>query len=471
MSTPDQLSLTLAWNRVDIAKKHIFVYGQEWPERALEQAMTDALANDRVDFIQPLLENGVSMHKWLTIMRLEELYNVGLKVMPTSARGTQNQDGASTLRYLIRENKKHIPSGYHYTLFDIGLVMEKLMGGAYRAEYCRKKFRIKYNAVMQKVGSPGNTVGNLLFELPVPVLKEVYSSNEIFQYPFHHLLLWAVLIRRQKMAKCMWQHGEEALAKALIACRLYKSMAREAADDALEVDISEELQGFAREFSSLALDLLEHCHKTDDDLTQQLLTYELRSWSEQTCLALANCANHRDFIAYTSCQILLTEMWMGGLRTRKYASLKVILGILLLFPCLWMEFRSKEELQLMPQTMEEHIQEVGSDSDTASVTSDNSHRTHQALAFNHLVKSQLLTDEQVSLSVDKKGAGLTYSRKLYEFYTAPITKFWLHTVGRTCTLDIDLFSLTCSMYNTINTHLCTSDNGKKHSVYNPVLTV
>ena len=31
MSTPDQLSLTLAWNRVDIAKKHIFVYGQEWP--------------------------------------------------------------------------------------------------------------------------------------------------------------------------------------------------------------------------------------------------------------------------------------------------------------------------------------------------------------------------------------------------------------------------------------------------------
>ena len=38
--------------------------------------MTDALANDRVDFIEPLLENGVSMQKWLTIMRLEELYNL-----------------------------------------------------------------------------------------------------------------------------------------------------------------------------------------------------------------------------------------------------------------------------------------------------------------------------------------------------------------------------------------------------------
>lgn len=52
---------------------------------------------------------------------------------------------------------QHIPSGYHYTLFDIGLVMEKLMGGAYRAEYCRKKFRSKYNAVMQKVCSVGRT--------------------------------------------------------------------------------------------------------------------------------------------------------------------------------------------------------------------------------------------------------------------------------------------------------------------------
>ena len=31
MSAPAQLSLTLAWNRVDIAKKHIFVYDKEWP--------------------------------------------------------------------------------------------------------------------------------------------------------------------------------------------------------------------------------------------------------------------------------------------------------------------------------------------------------------------------------------------------------------------------------------------------------
>lgn len=43
----------------------------------------------------------------------------------------------------------------------------------------------------------------------------------------------------------MWQHGEEALAKALVACRLYKSLANEAAEDYLEVEVCEELKKYA----------------------------------------------------------------------------------------------------------------------------------------------------------------------------------------------------------------------------------
>lgn len=41
----------------------------------MEQAMLDALVMDRVDFVKLLIENGVSMHRFLTISRLEELYN------------------------------------------------------------------------------------------------------------------------------------------------------------------------------------------------------------------------------------------------------------------------------------------------------------------------------------------------------------------------------------------------------------
>ena len=41
---------------------------------ALEDAMMDALVNNRVEFVNLLLENGVSMSKFLTSTRLEELY-------------------------------------------------------------------------------------------------------------------------------------------------------------------------------------------------------------------------------------------------------------------------------------------------------------------------------------------------------------------------------------------------------------
>lgn len=42
-------------------------------------------------------------------------------------------------------------------------------------------------------------------------------SGTIFAQPFNELLIWSVLTKRQDMAKLMWQHGEEALAKALVA--------------------------------------------------------------------------------------------------------------------------------------------------------------------------------------------------------------------------------------------------------------
>lgn len=78
-----------------------------------------------------------------------------------------------------------------------------------------------------------------------------------------------------------------------------------------------------REFAELALELLEHCYQTDVDLTHQLLTYELTTWSSQTCLSLAASSAFREFVAHSCCQILLSEMWMGGLIVRKYSPLRV----------------------------------------------------------------------------------------------------------------------------------------------------
>lgn len=77
-------------------------------------------------------------------------------------------------------------------------------------------------------------------------------------------------------------------------------------------------------FLITAHELLDYCYRQDDDQTQQLLTSELQNWSGQTCLSLAVTANHRPLLAHPCSQIILADLWMGGLRTRKNTNLKVI---------------------------------------------------------------------------------------------------------------------------------------------------
>lgn len=50
----------------------------------------------------------------------------------------------------------NLPPDYHISLIDIGLVLEYLMGGAYRCRYTRKGFRALYNNLFgpKRVGAP-----------------------------------------------------------------------------------------------------------------------------------------------------------------------------------------------------------------------------------------------------------------------------------------------------------------------------
>lgn len=128
------------------------------------------------------------------------------------------------------------------------------------------------------------------------------------------------------MAELMWTHGEEALAKSLVSCKLYKAMAHEAAEDDLDTEIYEELKTYAKEFETRGLKLLDFCYRQDQDKAQRLLTCELNSWSSQSCLSLAVAANHRALLAHPCSQVILADLWMGALRTRKNTNLKVSLG-------------------------------------------------------------------------------------------------------------------------------------------------
>ncbi|XP_054069730.1 transient receptor potential cation channel subfamily M member 7 isoform X2 [Rissa tridactyla] len=454
----DQLVLTLAWDRVDIAKNHVFVYGQQWLVGSLEQAMLDALVMDRVAFVKLLIENGVSMHKFLTIPRLEELYNT--KQGPTNP----------TLFHLVRDVKQgNLPPGYKINLIDVGLVIEYLMGGTYRCTYTRKRFRAIYNSLSgnnRRSGrNPSNTTPqmckshesfgnradkkekmrhNHFIKTAQPYKPKIDTGGEEgkkkrtkdeivdiddpetrrFAYPLNELLLWAVLMKRQKMALFFWQHGEESMAKALVACKVYRSMAYEAKQSDLVDDTSEELKQYSNEFGQLAVELLEQSFRQDETMAMKLLTYELKNWSNSTCLKLAVSSRLRPFVAHTCTQMLLSDMWMGRLNMRKNSWYKVILSILLPPAILLLEYKTKAEMSHIPQSQDAH-QMAMDDSE------NNFQNAADEIPMEVFKEVRILdtTSEKQDMETPAKPKRLPITQKFYAFYHAPIVKFWFNTLA------------------------------------------
>uniref|UniRef100_H2SS61 Transient receptor potential cation channel, subfamily M, member 7 n=1 Tax=Takifugu rubripes TaxID=31033 RepID=H2SS61_TAKRU len=449
----DQLVLTLAWDRVDIAKNHVFVYGQQLLVSSLEQAMLDALVMDRVDFVKLLIENGVSMHRFLTINRLEELYN------------TKQPGNNPNLLHLVRDVKQsHLPPNYKITLIDIGLIIEYLMGGTYRCNYTRKRFRIIYNNLhgnsrrSGRHSAPGShlrrnhetfsmeadkkekTRHNQFIKTAQPYKpkstsdqNKKRSKEEIvdiddpetrrFPYPFNELLVWAVLMKRQKMSLFFWQHGEENMAKALVACKLYRSMGYEAKKSDVVDDTSEELKEYSNEFGTLAVDLLEQSFRQDETMAMKLLTYELKNWSNSTCLKLAVSSHLRPFVAHTCTQMLLSDMWMGRLNMRKNSWYKVILSILVPPAILLLEYKSKAEMAHIPQSQDDH-----------QMTMEDSENNFQNVADDIQMdvfkesRSHDHMDAKNDTETQFRSRKLPLTRKIYAFYRAPIVKFWSNTL-------------------------------------------
>ncbi|XP_004375904.1 transient receptor potential cation channel subfamily M member 3 [Trichechus manatus latirostris] len=320
-SAPDQLSLALAWNRVDIARSQIFIYGQQWPVGSLEQAMLDALVLDRVDFVKLLIENGVSMHRFLTISRLEELYN--------TRHGPSN-----TLYHLVRDVKKREYPGFGWIYFKPKAL--KLLGMEDDVPLRRGRKTTKKR------------------EEEVDIDLDDPEINH-FPFPFHELMVWAVLMKRQKMALFFWQHGEEAMAKALVACKLCKAMAHEASENDMVDDISQEL-------------------------------------------------NHNSRLATP-----------------------VILGILLPPSILSLEFKNKDDMPYMSQAQEIHLQEKEPEEpEKPTKEKDEEDMELTAMLGRNNGESSRKKDEE---EVQSRHRLIPLGRKIYEFYNAPIVKFWFYTLA------------------------------------------
>ncbi|XP_077993111.1 transient receptor potential cation channel subfamily M member-like 2 [Glandiceps talaboti] len=350
----DQLKLALAWNRIDIAKSEIFTDDRKWKQGDLDEALHIALTNNQVDFVRLFLETGESLWEFLTVKRLTRLYN---EIRPNTL--------LYDLLHKIRSEDKKSSFRTKFTLEDVGHLMEDLTDDTYEPLYLDKKDPDRYKLTEEEEMGIGNGrwaestamasltgAGNSIMEVDfattasvadlhaVPPPNPVAIRERRFDNPVRELFLWSVLMNQHEMAELFWEDGSDAMAAALAASQIMKSLAAE--EDG--IDSFNDFEVKAKEYEEMACGVLTECYKDDEERAQLLLVRELPFWGNSTCLRLGISADDKNYIAHAAAQNLLSIIWYGKL-DRQHTTTARLLCCLVFPPFLYclLKFREPEQ--------------------------------------------------------------------------------------------------------------------------------
>jgi len=91
------------------------------------------------------------------------------------------------------------------------------------------------------------------------VVHNILTMNQLCTFvaenldePYRELLVWSVFFSRMPMAKFFWKQCPDQLGSALVACKMFKSLAGEARWEG-KLQLAEELESNARLVSWLIL--------------------------------------------------------------------------------------------------------------------------------------------------------------------------------------------------------------------------
>ncbi|KAM6897483.1 LOW QUALITY PROTEIN: transient receptor potential cation channel subfamily M member 4-like [Xenentodon cancila] len=309
----EELKLAVTWNRVDIAKSELFNGDIQWKYDDLEDSMTDALINDKPQFVRLFTENGLNILDYLTYGRLESLYcsvadgellyqllqhHLLLRVGSTTSVPTS----ASVLQSPVKleaESKQSSKPANHITLFEVSGVLELLMGNVCQPFY--------YDVLeLYNISSKRKTIKNanklLCGHCP-------YRDSRCL-YPWASLFIWAVLQNRSEMAMFFWEMAGEPVLSALSGSKLLRELSK------LEVETETKLamKVLAQRFENLAHDVFSSCYRSNENRSFTLLIRKSPVWGGTTCLQMGMGADARLFFSHDGVQSLLSQIWWGDMK-------------------------------------------------------------------------------------------------------------------------------------------------------------
>uniref|UniRef100_A0A3Q2P8H9 Transient receptor potential cation channel, subfamily M, member 4a n=1 Tax=Fundulus heteroclitus TaxID=8078 RepID=A0A3Q2P8H9_FUNHE len=277
----EELRLAVAWNRVDIAKAELFNGEIQWKYDDLEESMTDALINNKPQFVRLFCENGLNILNYLTNERLETLY-----------RSLSD----SSLAYILLQRRLSDRKSLVGSLPSVSRLLQDLLGDVCEPFY--------YQALRldPRMGSR-----RTLKQVNRILQEECTYRNQRCPSPWAALFIWAVLQNRAEMAIFFWE--KEPVLGALGACTILRELSKLES----ETETKLAMKQLAQRFENLANDVFGECYQSTESHSFTLLIRKSLVWGGATCLQMATAADARLFFSNDGVQSLLSQIWWGDM--------------------------------------------------------------------------------------------------------------------------------------------------------------
>ncbi|XP_077482466.1 transient receptor potential cation channel subfamily M member 4-like isoform X1 [Stigmatopora argus] len=351
----EELKLAVTWNRVDIAKSELFNGDIQWRYEDLEDSMTDALVNDKPQFVRLFTENGLNILEYLTYGRLESLYQsvaAGTLLYQLLQRHLMERLGTPT--HLqgspSKSSTEKIQNGpvTELSLFEVSRVLELLMGDVCQPFY--------YSPLdLEQITSKRRAMKRASKLLRGDCL---YRNNPCL-FPWSSLFIWAVLQNRSEMATFFWEMAGESVLSALSGCKMLRELSK--LDVETETKLS--MKELAQKFENLAHDIFSSCYRSNESRSFTLLIRKSPMWGGTTCLQMGMGADARLFFSHDGVQSLLSQIWWGDMK-RNTEVWKLLLTFFCPFLCYTnlISFRTPEDNQQESRDVKPNEDVMGRDS-------------------------------------------------------------------------------------------------------------
>ncbi|XP_051242794.1 transient receptor potential cation channel subfamily M member 4a [Dicentrarchus labrax] len=339
----EELKLAVAWNRVDIAKTELFNGDIQWKYEDLEDSMTDALINDKPQFVRLFCENGLNILDYLTYRRLESLYHslsdsslayVLLQRRLSERQGLAgslyNVDGDVTVPLKSSQSALTGPaSTMELSMYEVSRLLWDLLGDVCQPFYYGP-LGLDHSISTRRALKQVNKM----------LLGECMYRDQRCLSPWAALFIWAVLQNRSDMAVYFWEMAGESVLSALGGCKILRELSKLESETENKLAMKE----LAQKFENLAHDVFGECYQSSENRSFTLLIRKSPVWGGATCLQMAIAADARLFFSHDGVQSLLSQIWWGDME-RSTEVWKLVLTFFLP-PLLYtnlMSFRDQEE--------------------------------------------------------------------------------------------------------------------------------